>query len=114
MSPSPLALVRHLSKTLPANFAVKMVWKDICYDNSVATCALMEPKGKRPYFLIELSRKRLPDTLEWIFVWETVVHEYAHALAWTPAHRNLRDHGPLWGVAYSMVYEHAKKKFPLT
>ena len=35
---------------------------------------------------------------------EVLIHEYAHALSWTPGHMCLDDHGPEWGVAYSKVW----------
>ena len=90
-----------------------MKWVDECLENSVAVCNFYQPKGKRPNFVIELSRKRL-DHLKgefWIIM-EAVMHEYAHALVWTESHRNLKDHGPLFGVAYAMLYEPTLKKFP--
>lgn len=106
-------LMRLLRKQLPTNFAVRVKWVAFCEDNALATCSLVERRGRRPYFLIELSHYRLDEIVElkagWTVLWDTVVHEYAHALAWTPAHRNLNDHGPLWGVAYSMVYMAASK-----
>lgn len=105
--------MRLLREQLPTNFHVRTKWVAKCEGGSMATCTLIERRGRRPYFLIELSKGRLEPILEAsrsrIVLWETIVHEYAHALAWTPAHRNLKDHGPLWGVAYSMCYVAAEK-----
>lgn len=33
-----------------------------------------------------------------------LLHEWAHALAWTHRHDTVKDHGPEWGLAYSRVY----------
>ena len=35
---------------------------------------------------------------------ETLIHEWAHCMAWTSDHAELEDHGPAWGVAYAKCY----------
>jgi hypothetical protein len=35
---------------------------------------------------------------------ETLVHEWAHMMAWRPYHPLCGDHGPDWGVWYSVAY----------
>jgi len=35
---------------------------------------------------------------------ETLVHEWAHCIAWKADHAELQDHGPSWGVAYAACY----------
>jgi len=44
----------------------------------------------------DLSRQELLDTL---------VHEWAHALAWTGRDEGLDHHDALWGVAYAQCYQ---------
>lgn len=106
-------VLRVLRKNLPTNFPVKWKWVEWCDDKAVATCCLITRPKKQPHFLIELSHARLDQiaALEggFGFIAETVAHEYAHALAWTSVHENLKDHGPLFGVAYSMCYTVAEK-----
>lgn len=34
-----------------------------------------------------------------------LLHEWAHALAWTEGHEDVRDHGPEWALAFSRVYQ---------
>jgi hypothetical protein len=33
-----------------------------------------------------------------------LIHEWAHILAWRPYHPLQGDHGPDWGVWYSLVW----------
>lgn len=35
---------------------------------------------------------------------ETLIHEWAHMLAWKPYHPLTGDHGPEWGVCYAAAY----------
>jgi len=35
---------------------------------------------------------------------ETLIHEWAHCMAWHSDHSQLQDHGPAWGVAYASAY----------
>lgn len=37
----------------------------------------------------------------------TLLHEWAHALAWNPAYDKglYEDHGPEWGIAYSRIWQ---------
>ncbi len=102
-------LLRQLRQRVPTVFPVRLRWVDACEDNCTAMCYFFQPRWKRPFFQIELSRARLPEGCQWRFVWETVVHEYAHALVWTEASPNLNDHGPIWGVAYAEVYRVAER-----
>jgi hypothetical protein len=106
---TPSALIRHLQGKVPTNFAIRTKWVPLLDDNAMGMCEFKEPRGRRPYFLISFSRSRLPKDPPWHVIWELVVHEYAHALVWTPAARLLNDHGPIWGVAYAEVYRAAEK-----
>lgn len=102
-------LMALLRRQCPTNFPVRFRWVDEAEIGDIwGDCEFVEKRGKRPFFSVRMSRM-VPETLNWSCVWDLIVHEYAHALAWTPAHRNLKDHGPLWGVAYSMCYMAAEK-----
>lgn len=35
---------------------------------------------------------------------DSLVHEWAHAMAWTPEHPSLTDHSPVWGVKFAEAY----------
>lgn len=54
--------------------------------------------GKPLYFLIAIDN-RIPAPL----VAETLVHEWAHAVAWQEG-KAVDDHGPEWGVTYARIY----------
>lgn len=103
-------LIALLRSRCPTNFPVRFRWvpETTFVDRTWGDCEFITKRGKRPYFLVRMSRM-VPETLNWSCVWDLIVHEYAHALSWTPAHRNLKDHGPLWGVAYSLCYTAAEK-----
>lgn len=63
-------------------------------------CVLIErPRGKH-VFKIRMS-KAVNMCLQQV----GLMHEYAHALSWTPEHMHLDDHGPEWGLAMSRVYQ---------
>lgn len=36
---------------------------------------------------------------------DTIIHEWAHVLAWTPEHPSLEDHDPAWAIRYSQAYQ---------
>ena len=35
---------------------------------------------------------------------EVLMHEWAHAMAWTAGHSDLQDHPAAWGLAYAECY----------
>lgn len=70
--------------------------KDAC----LADASLYQGGEGSPYFLI-----RLDSSQSWDSLWESLLHEWAHCLAWCEGHQSLDDHDALWGVAYAMVYK---------
>lgn len=50
-------------------------------------------------FVIRLSRNRIRTMGE---LEDTLIHEYAHVLAWFSNER--QHHGPVWGVTYAAAY----------
>lgn len=40
----------------------------------------------------------------WPVVEDTVLHEYAHVIAWRHYHPCNGDHDAFWGVAYAQIY----------
>jgi hypothetical protein len=40
----------------------------------------------------------------WKCVHATLMHEWAHCLAWYEGHETVDDHGPEWALAYARVY----------
>ena len=101
-------LIARLRSRCPTNFPVRFKWVDQIDGDTWGDCEFINKRGKKPYFQVRMS-VMVMEVYDWACTWDLVVHEYAHALAWTPAHRNLNDHGPLWGVAYSACYMAAEK-----
>ncbi len=102
MTPRRMAAktLKRLRQQLPTLFPVKLFWvPDLKGD--LADCDLKDFRKDRPYFVIRMSHL---DHDSAHLAWHSVVHEYAHALSWTRVHRNLKDHGPLFGAAYSLCY----------
>lgn len=100
---TPLGALRRLRKVLPTTFAVRLRWVPKFKEGYLGFCSLVERRGRRPFFLLELSRHRHEGLPGWVAC-ETVAHEYAHAMVWSPGSPALQDHGELWGLAYSKVY----------
>jgi hypothetical protein len=86
-----------LRAQLPCPHPVRVRMRHMKKD--IGQCSLVERSKSGCSFEIVLCYKLGP-TLEW----HALVHEWAHAFAWTTEHPDLDDHGPLWGVAYAEVY----------
>lgn len=43
--------------------------------------------------------------LDWQAMWQTIIHEWAHALSWSEGHATVCDHDPEWGLAYARIYQ---------
>lgn len=100
-----------LRKKLPTVFPVQMVWDADMRHYGDCDLRNLRNKKAKPYFFVRLA-SFLKD--EPMVAWDVIVHEYAHALAWTRAHKpgrnkTLTDHGPMWGVAYAACYTVAEK-----
>ena len=65
-------------------------------DGLCGDCALINGKRKRKEFRIRISNRMSEE-----MAIDTLVHEWAHILAWDAPGD---EHGPAWGRAYSKVY----------
>lgn len=102
MSEAPRKLrdvMRVLRREVPTLFPVRVRTRPDCADDQFAGCALVTPKEGTPYFSIVLH-----PGLHWGFVRLLLIHEYAHAFAWTEPHPNVDDHAAEFGVAYARCY----------
>lgn len=89
-----------LQRLLPLNFPVRIRLDEIKGGYVGDTC--LEGRGKKRQFLIRLSVESPLHEQK-----HTLVHEWAHALAWTQEAPALDDHGPHWGVCYALCYQKA-------
>ena len=92
-------LVKILREHLPLAYPVTV--KRVKMKKNDGTCS---KSGKK--FFIDIDR-----SLTQQMAIETLLHEYAHALAWSHRHDKMNDeeltrkqHDATWGVAYSEVY----------
>lgn len=72
--------------------------KDWLRDGTVGDCGFAKKSKRGPHWRIRISKALPLDQMM-----ETLVHEYAHAMAWAETFWGKR-HGPLWGVCYSYGY----------
>ena len=90
------SITKHLRTEVPPAFKVRVHLKEFKDPRDFGDCSFSE-KGKKSYFLIRLNKNMDPDMI--LFV---LVHEWAHAVAWTsPRQDYIRHHDAEWGVAYA-------------
>lgn len=92
--------VRELREEIPPAFPVSV--RRVALKNQAGDCELKEMarKGKKQKrFVIRIS-KFLDDQTAIL----VLLHEWAHALAWTWEHDTVDDHGAEWGLAYARTY----------
>lgn len=63
-------------------------------------CCLMRRQDGTPYRF----RIRIDNRLGTHAAFHVLVHEYAHALAWTTESPRVEDHGPEWGLAMARIW----------
>lgn len=56
--------------------------------------------GKASHFVIAVRRHQ-----SWVVIRDTLLHEWAHAIAWRLEHETVCDHDPEWGLALSRCYQ---------
>ncbi len=62
---------------------------------------ICDDAGRPSHFRIDISTEHG----ERHMLLETLMHEWAHAVAWQDG-KNVSDHGPEWGVVYARIYQH--------
>jgi hypothetical protein len=96
------ALVRHLRDQHAPILPVECVIRHKPESPYLGSCRLSRSRNGKPLkFVIEIH-----DGASWSYLRLIVLHEWAHALAWSEeAHDSIRDHGPEWALAYSRLYQ---------
>ncbi len=90
-----LAALRDLRKKVPTAFPVQVRRKDI----PASECCFGTCTFDGNIFKITIDKSISNDMAV-----ETLIHEWAHVIAWTHEHDTVDDHGPEWGLAYSRVF----------
>ena len=88
-------LAKHLRKKVPAALPVKLRFVDL--DDRYGDCSIVN--GEKPHFVVRIHKDL--NSAASVMV---LVHEWAHAVAWTAEHTLLEDHGPEWGIAYARIW----------
>lgn len=92
-------MLDQLRRELPADFPVRMRRRRDLTADCNGTCTLLG-KGKRRRYSIVLRA-----TLSVELAVVMLMHEYAHALAWTAeVEAGHTEHSPAWARAYARVY----------
>lgn len=106
-------LLKILKQEAPPPSPVHIVWVNKCVDEDSrgrvvevdGSCERVE-KNRKAKFIVRLPRSLRQS---WPRLVEVLIHEWAHANAWTPDHPNYDEHSPEWGVAYSRCYRAFEK-----
>lgn len=85
-------LLRNLRKHFPAAYPIK-VWR--CKSGEYFGATRFD--GKK--FKVRIDKAVLP-----FYQRDALVHEWAHCLADDWARRDVKHHGPIWGIYYAMIY----------
>lgn len=64
------------------------------------TSLIFDKDGRPKHFQIVICWP-----MSWPAVWQVLVHEWAHAVAWREGHETVCDHDPEWGLALSRLYQ---------
>lgn len=90
-------LARKLRKAAPTQHPVR-IRRESAGKGRLADCAL-EVSGRSRRFVIRIRPEaRFQEALD------SLIHEWAHALAWSVGHPTLTDHDEVWGVCLSKAY----------
>ena len=93
-------MIHRLRNELPPLLPVRVYVRDRINDeNWLGSCSLKLRDGKPSHFVVEI-RKASNQTMA-----DTLLHEWAHAIAWREGHATTWDHDPEWALAYSRVYQ---------
>lgn len=93
-------LIAQLREHLPPLLPVRVYFRDLKAAGFLGTTTIMFTwDGAPKHFNIAVDK-----SLSWDLMRQTIMHEWAHALAWAQG-RAILDHDPEWGLAMSRVYQ---------
>lgn len=92
-------LIDRLRAEMPPLLPVRVYVRRALVDECQGTTDLRFARGKPSHFVIEI-RRSVRAVMK-----DTLMHEWAHAIAWHQGHETVCDHDPEWALAYSRVYQ---------
>lgn len=93
-------IVKRLRRDLPPLLPVRVYVRDQVGEGWLGATDL-KFKGRKPtHFVVEVRRGH-PQVMR-----DTLMHEWAHAVAWRHGHETVCDHDPEWALAYARIYQH--------
>lgn len=89
---------RHLRQELPPVLPVEVRRAKLRREDG--DCTLLRREDGSPYRI----RIRIDSRLGMHAAFHVLLHEWAHALAWTTESPRVEDHGPEWGLAMARIW----------
>jgi hypothetical protein len=96
VKPHLRSLIRLLRRDAPPLLPIRVYVRDKVGDGWLGATTVKYDERDRPkHFMVEI-RKSVGAVMR-----DTVLHEWAHAVAWREGHETVCDHDPEWALAYS-------------
>ena len=64
------------------------------------TSIIFDKRDRVSHFIVAIDSR-----MSWDATWQTLVHEWAHTIAWHEGHETVDDHGPEWALAFAKCYQ---------
>lgn len=94
-------LLQELREHCPPLLPVRVYRRDLAGEDCLAYTTLVQnPNGTPSHFRIVVHAG-----MSWDAMWQVMIHEWAHTVAWHEGHLTVEDHGPEWALALSRVYQ---------
>jgi len=96
------ALIASLRAFAPPLLPVRVYLRNLTKEDHIGSTELIYSKDDKPsHFKIVVHNQ-----VSYTYVRLVLLHEWAHALAWSLSRDVVDDHGPEWALAFSKLYQH--------
>lgn len=92
-------MVNTLREEMPPLLPVRVYIREKVGDGWLGGTWLRFKDDKPSHFVIEIKKTHH------LIMRDTLMHEWAHAVAWREGHMTVCDHDPEWAIAYSRIYQ---------
>lgn len=92
-------MIMELRHEMPPLLPVRVYVREKVGDGWLGCTYLRFKDDKPSHFVIEIKKCHNQ------IMRDTLMHEWAHAIAWRENHATVCDHDPEWALAYSRVYQ---------